>query len=75
LARVIAAVGAALPAAAGATAASLRRFVSISLALRENSVGNTMALSRATGRPRCLPRSMTAQRTNFENVLIAPESE
>jgi hypothetical protein len=43
--------------------------------LRVNSVGNMMALSRATGSPLCLPRSMTTQMTNFEKVLIAPESE
>jgi hypothetical protein len=60
-------------------ATSARRFAFIafafSLALCTNSVGNTIALSRATGRPLCLPRSMTMQMTSFENVPIAPESE
>ena len=46
-----------------------------SLSLRINSVGNTMALSIATGRLLCLPRSMTVQRTNFETLLIAPARE
>ena len=46
-----------------------------SFSLRINSVGNTMALSIATGRPLCLPRSMTVQRTNFETLLIAPARE
>src|SRR3954453_4772974 len=37
------------------------------------SCGSNTALSIATGRPRCLPRSMTAQRTSLLPVCHAPQ--